>query len=176
MRHRRGYSLIECLVAMGLAATTFTLVATSLYGMYRSSHLVREDVDLQRQWGRFAEQFRADTHEAMSIEIAKDKPENSARTLTLALPEGHTVRYTLQPKRIERVLCEGDNVRHRETYRMPPRSTSRWSEQTERTLPMISLVVVREPATAGAASPLGRTMRIDAALGLLRSRRTRGLE
>lgn len=173
MRPRSGYSLIECLVAISLIATTFTLVATSLHGMYRSSQSVRQDVEMETEWFRFAGQFRADAHQALSFALEeKSEPEVAASALSLAWPDGRNVRYALRPQHIERVVLRGDEVVHRETYRLPAPAIPHWQINRDRLSPIVSLVLAPKPMSAKSVYFVSGEMRVDAALGLIQPQST----
>ena len=174
MRTRRGSSLFECLIAIGLIGATFSTVAVAMSGMYRTHRRVRGEAGRELELERFAAQLRADAHQALSVEEETVADPNAAdpnaavKILSLTLPGGRSVHYTLQERRVERVLRRGDELLHRETYRLPGAFIARWGVARDRSWPMVSLML--EPGPAGPDSPLGfQAMRIDAAVGLLRS-------
>lgn len=168
MTARRGYSLIETLAAITLVSTTFTTVAVALHGMYRSTQRVQEELAVERELERFSVQFRADAHEATSAKAEPSSdPKKDPQILSLSLADKQIAQYTLQPQRIDRALRRGDEVRHRETYRLPKGSVSRWQVQGERQIAIVSLILERQPAGSGGLR--AQTVHVDAAVGLLRS-------
>ncbi|NLX97823.1 MAG: hypothetical protein GXY83_16795 [Rhodopirellula sp.] len=168
MRARRGYSLIETLAAMTLVTTTFTAVAVSLHQMYRSTRSVQDELSMELELGRFAIQFRADAHQALSVEMEDSvKTKTDSQTLSLVLPDERTVHYVLQPRRIDRTVRRGAEARHRETYRLPRWFAPRWQLEPERPPAIVSLLLAPRPAVSG--SPPVVAVRVDAAVGLLRS-------
>ena len=187
MKRRRGHSLVECLMAISLMTVAFGTVIVALEGMFRASRQVRNEAEMQLELVRFAAQFRADVHQALAVEAdGLDDPGATATAILLPLPEGRTVRYTLGPGRVERVLSRGDAVEHRETYRLPRSWSPGWQVQTDRSRPVVSLVLEPTSARAKGDSPIfaarklgqspanGATIfqvrRIDATVGLLRPR------
>lgn len=164
MRKRRGYSLVECLVAIGLIGATFSTLTVALTGVCRCCQRVGEESATEIELERFAAALRADAHVALSasLEDAAD-PNQPARVLRLPLADEQSVKYTLRAGYIERVLQSNDELRHRETYRLPKSFATRWQVDRDRSRPMVSLML--DPGSAG---PLGfQAMRIDAAVGLL---------
>lgn len=92
----------------------------------------------------------------------------------LTLTDEHSVRYTLQAGSVERVLQQGEQPLHRETYRLPPSFTAHWQVDADRPSPMVSLRI--DPGGVGSAGSTGSTgprgfqaIRINAAVGLLRA-------
>ncbi|NUQ61605.1 MAG: prepilin-type N-terminal cleavage/methylation domain-containing protein [Pirellulales bacterium] len=168
MRHRKGFSLIECVVAFSLIATTFAMVMAAMHGMARLNQRVREDLEKELALGRFAAQFRCDAHEALSCELEDTGKKPAAGVLRLTLSGERSVRYALGPRRIERVVRSGDRIQRRERYSLPASYVPAWKVDRERPLARASLVM--EPETAGVQSPLRfEPLRVDAAVGLLRA-------
>jgi len=168
MSTRRGFTLTETVVAIGLVSATLTAVAVATAGMYRACRHVRQESAVGLELGRLASQLRADAHGALSVEVqSADDAEGDAGALLLTLPDGGSVRYTLRTGHVDRVLRRGDEVPHRETYRLPPALVARWQIERGRTVPLVSLLL--EPGPVGTSGPLGRQpVRVDAAVGLLR--------
>ena len=167
MKKRQGYSLVECLVAIGLISATLSTVAVATSGMYRCCQRVRGESVTELELERLAAGLRADAHQALSVKLdGHTDTEEAVDTLVLTLADERSVQYTLRAQRVERVLHYGDEVRHRETYRLPASFTARWEIERNRLLPMASLLL--DPGPVGSNSPLGfQAMRIDAAVGLL---------
>jgi type II secretory pathway pseudopilin PulG len=168
MKTRRGHSLVECVIAIGLIGATFTTVAVAMSGMYRTSRRVCRAAGTELDLERFAAQLRGDAHQSLSVkEDIVTSPSGDAKTLSLTLTSERSVYYTLREGHVERVLRRGDALQHRETYRLSGAFTARWFVDRDRARPMVSLIL--EAGAAGASSPLGfQAMRIDAAVGLLR--------
>ncbi len=169
MRTRQGHTLIECMVAIVLLGATLATVSVAISGVYRCRQRVGEESATELDLQRFAAQLRADAHRAVSVK--KEKPDDSGEavnTLLLTLTDGRSVEYTVEGRYVERVLRQGDRSRHRETYRLAKAFAAHWQVQRDRPSPLVSLML--DPATGGANGPLGiQTIRIDAAVGLLRS-------
>ena len=166
MRTRRGHTLVEVLVAITLFGVTLSTIGLTLHTMARSERQVAVALDADRELERLTVQLRQDAHQATSAstaDVGEQTPPQSV--LSFVLPDEETVQYTLQSGRIERVLRHQQTVRHRETYRLPAAAVGRWQVQTERPVPMVSLVL--DLAQANSSMPIGAgTCRVDAAVQL----------
>lgn len=169
MRKRGGFSLVECLIAISLMAVVFSTIAVAMSGLRRCSRRIREESQVELDLERFSSQLRADAHLALSVDLEDSAdPGSAANTLLLTLTDERSVRYTLQARSIQRVLRQGEEPRHRETYRLPPSCTAHWQVDVDRPSPMVSLRI--DPGAADSTNPFGfQAMRIDAAVGLLRA-------
>ena len=167
MRNRRGHSLVECLITIGLIGATMSTVAVAMHGMRRSCRTVREESATQLELGRLAAQLRTDAHRALSVKQDNSvDPTATANAVSFSLAADVSVEYTLQATQIERLLRSGDEIRHRETYRLPVSVTAGWQVRTDRASTLVSLIL--QPASAALGGPLGfQTIQIDAAVGLL---------
>ncbi len=169
MRTRGGSNLVECLIAISLIAVVFSTIAVAMSGLRRGNRRVRQEAQVELDLQRFSSQLRADAHLALSVDLENPTdPDGAANTLALTLMDERSVRYTLQAGSIQRVLRQGEEPRHRETYRLPPSCTADWQVDADRPSPMVSLKI--DPGAADSTGPLGfQAMRIDAAVGLLRA-------
>ena len=168
MRTRRGHTLVEVLVATTLFGVIFSTVGLTLHAMARSERQVGAALDADRELERLAVQLRQDAHQATSASTTDAREQTPPQSvLSLALPAGETVHYTLQSDRVERVLRHEQTVRHRETYRLPAGAVGRWQVQAERPVPLVSLVLELEQANSSV--PIGAgAWRLDAAVRLFR--------
>jgi type II secretory pathway component PulJ len=167
MTGRRGYSLVETLVAIALVTAAFGTVIVTLEGMFRSSRQVRSEAEAQLDLERFAARFRADAHEASSVEAERAGEEGETAALVLVLPEGRAVRYAIEPAGVRRVLSRGETVEHRDTYRLPRSSAAGWRVQKDRLRPRVSLVLEPRPGGTKSGATAYQVLRIDATVGLL---------
>ena len=112
MRRRGGYTLVECLIAIALIGVTMTVVAVAMSGMHRACRRVRQDAAIEMELQRFAAQFRADAHLAVSAQ-QEDSAEGNAPTgtLLLTLNDRESVRYTLRAQFVERQCAGNDRLR-----------------------------------------------------------------
>ena len=167
MRTRRGHSLVECLITIGLIGATLSILAVAMSRMHRSCLRVSQASTAELELERFALQLRTDAHQALSVE-RDGANDATAGTLLFTLADDLSVKYTLQATRVERLLRRGDEVRHRETYRLPKSFTAAWQVRTDRSSPLVSLKL--EPGPVGSSVSLGfQSIQIDAAVGLFPS-------
>jgi hypothetical protein len=152
MRSRRGHTLIETLVVVVLVGAALTTVTLTLHTLYRSERRMRDGLTRGRAWDRLACQLRQDAHQALSATLTGDVADAPPTALSLALSDAETIRYTLRPEHIERVVRRDDTVRHRELYPLPASSVARWQIQTERALSLMTLTVSGPPAGGQVAS------------------------
>lgn len=166
MRKRPGYSLVECVVAIGLIAATFTIVAVATAGMQRAIGRIRADAETELALERLAVQLRADAHEAVEAEPSAPGADGSPGLLRLTLGETRSIDYAIAAKRIERRVRRGGAVVHRETYRLPDTSGVHWELSGGSSAPVVILRI--DPAAPGSADSIaGHGMEIQAAVGLL---------
>ena len=167
MRTRRGHSLVECLITIGLIGATLSIVAVAMSQMRRSCQRVSQASTTELELERFAFQLRTDAHRALSVE-REGANDATGPALLFRLADELSVKYTLQATHVERLLHRGDEVRHRETYRLPKSFTAAWQVQTDRPAPLVSLKL--EPGPVGSSVSLGfQSIQIDAAVGLFPS-------
>jgi type II secretory pathway pseudopilin PulG len=173
MRNRRGHSLIECLVTIGLIGMTLSIVAVAMSQMRRSCQRVGEASTAELELERFSFQLRTDAHRALSAKRkAADGEGPNGPELLFTLADRQRVKYTLQTTRVERLLYQGDEVRHRDSYGLPKSFTGDWELRTDRSSPLVSLKL--EPGSVESVGPMGyQSIQIDAAVGLLPSPRPR---
>lgn len=167
MRTRRGHTLVECLITIGLIGATLSIVAVAMNQIRLASQRVGQAATTEIDLERLALQLRTDAHRARSV---KQEPANDATggTLWFSLDDELSAKYTLRTTHLERRLQRGDEVRHRETYRLPKSFTAEWQVQTDRSSPLVSLKL--EPGPVGSSISLGfQTIQIDAAVGIFPS-------
>lgn len=161
MSRRRGFTLIEMLLALALTAMTFTTVLVALHGVFRSETNLRAEVRNDLDLSRLAAQFRTDAHEATSVH-----PGEEASLLVFRLAADQSAEYRLTSRRVERLQRRGSQIERQETYAFPKALKPQWQIATEGASPRASLVL--EPDASEAPGPLApRPVRIDAAVGLI---------
>jgi prepilin-type N-terminal cleavage/methylation domain-containing protein len=168
MKRRRGFSLVECVVAIGLIAVAFTTVAVATGGIRRALARLRADVEIELAIERLAIQLRADAHEALAADLpAPVEQAAPAGSLRLTLNGQRRIDYSIRADRIERVVRRQGTVAHRETYRLPESPAACWALSSEGAAPIVALKIAPAPP-GGADSIARRGVEIQAAVGLLR--------
>ena len=168
-RRRRGYTLVECLVALSLLSVTLTTVALTLHTLYQADHRLRDELAYESELERFTAQLRTDAHPAVEATIDSSTVEVSAAdSLELSLGADRTIQYSILPERIERTAHQADTVRHRESYRLPPSASAKWQMQEDRTPPIVTLVLELRSGDRAGEGAISSVVHIDAAVQLIR--------
>jgi type II secretory pathway pseudopilin PulG len=107
-RVRRGKSLVELLVVIGLTGVVMAMTSTTLVATFRAERQIRRDLAQQQTLARLATRFRADCHASRAASVD--------RLCELALPDERSIRYSAASSGIERVVLRGGNVEHRDTF------------------------------------------------------------
>lgn len=117
---RRGYTLLEMIVAISLIMVLMTVSGALFVALSRSERNAQRAAAAQQTIARLDDLFRRDVHQAQSAIIAQDDRQHAA--LTLTLPAGRTVRYTAEDSQLVR-LAEFEAKSHRDDFRIP---SSQW--------------------------------------------------
>ena len=158
MTDRRGFSLLEMLVAVTVGSVLMGIGVAILTLLLRLDRTGREHAHRAVVLGRLAEQFRDDVHAALRPMPAGTDHRAPWR---LDLGPDRTVSYRITPESVERdETAPGKPVRH-ESYPLPEGCAARVSLSADRTAQVASLIV----APAGTPSPTSHQLRVDAVLG-----------
>ena len=155
---RRGAFLIEILVTITVLAVLLGLGAGLLHIVLRLDQKGREALNVAADQARLIEVFRADVH-AATVDPA---PQVAADHLTLAQPESGRIDYTIRTNNLLREVRQGDQIRHREVYRLSPRTSARFEATSESGRPWVVFRI--DPPTTKAS---GRGVRVEAEAGRL---------
>lgn len=154
MRQQRGFTIVEVVGAMGVAAVLLTVLSILLHRLMGANAALRADVADQQQFAALTRQFRDDAHAAASVRPAAavgakpaaaangpgEQPAAPASTNTwqFDLPDGQTAVYDFYPGEIVRRLLDHDRPVARETYVLPFEQTA----TIERGVPRASMVTL----------------------------------
>lgn len=169
-RHRRGMTLVELAVVIAAASIIMSTVAVSLHRMYRADRSVRDELAESASLMRLSSMFRADAHlaiDAAKSDAAEDGPE--VEGLLMRLSGNETIAYTFTNSSIRRTKRRGEEVIHRDAFRLASDVDVELVFRDEQAAQMASIIVTRRSDTAASARPL---YRIDAAVGLDHSKLT----
>ena len=119
---RPGFALIEMIVTLVVLTVLIGLAAGLIRLLVRLDQSGRAGLDLAADRTRLARTLRDDAHRSASAQPIKLDGDH----LTLALPDGQTADYVVRPRDILRELRDGDKIRQREIYRLPPRASARF--------------------------------------------------
>lgn len=168
MKKRRGYSLVECLITIGLIGAVLSIVAVVTNRVHCSCRRVAETSAAELELERFSAQLRSDAHRAVSVEKVEGNGDETPFTgLLLELADGSSVNYSLHTDYLERLRRPAGEAAQRETYRFPKSFSAVWQIDQERPRPLVSLRM--DPtADIGTYNSIGmRSIRINAAVGVL---------
>jgi hypothetical protein len=88
-------------------------------------------------------------------------------TLLLTFHDEESAQYTLQTRSVQRVQHRGDELLHRETYRIPDAVIARWELKENGPARMVSLKLDPDPGDVSGLMG-NQTHQINAAVGVLR--------
>jgi prepilin-type N-terminal cleavage/methylation domain-containing protein len=159
---RRGYSLVEMLATMVVAAAVLTVVTCWLVSLLRGESAGRDHLLYAQTQDHLARQFRHDVHAA--LEVRPPAGDDAAQLLTLELAGGTVVEYRLDGNLLNRLERSGAEVRRRESYRLPPPGRARVELEPADEPTLASLLI--DQRAVETKQPNGNTLRIDARCGL----------
>jgi prepilin-type N-terminal cleavage/methylation domain-containing protein len=146
--HRRGFSLIEMLVAITVGTVIFGIAVGTLHLLLRAEHTGRDRLYQTWTLGRLAEQFRSDIHAAV-----RPIPGDDARQeeWQFALAGDRIVTYRALPGEVEREQHTAGKLVHRESYVLPSGCSATIAVRSE-TLPAVASLVITGNGTPPAAA------------------------
>jgi hypothetical protein len=163
---RSGSTLIETLAVMTIGSIVVGAAIVLLAGMWRSEQSAENYDGMLKSIVRVAAQFRDDVHQAASVELASGNAQSRTSRFTVTLPGERKIEYQAEPGHITRVVREGDQVKHRESYLLPPSAVAHWEIVSTGGNVMASLLINRPLLVSSIEPSDTRTMRIDAISGL----------
>jgi len=116
-RSRRGYTLIEMLVAIAVATLAMGISAALIHSLFLIHHNHRLLVDSDREVERLTYRLRDDAIAATSISLAEPAGE-SAWKLELQLAGDESISYTPTDQAIRRRHVRPGKPIHRDTFRV----------------------------------------------------------
>jgi hypothetical protein len=156
-RPRRGFSLVELLVAIGGVAITLGICITLLHSLLRLDRAARGHLAETSAVGRLARQFRQDVRAATRSNAKPD-----AAGLELAMPDEGIVEYEARPGSLLRVERKGDQIVRREAFRVHRGGTPRFATEGENDDLRVSLVLASLEESPSPGSGPSRAIRIEA--------------
>jgi prepilin-type N-terminal cleavage/methylation domain-containing protein len=148
-KQRRGYSLVECLVAISLMSTTLGVVAITLHSLRRQDASLRQDLEQAREFHRFVQRWRDDVHGARAASNGDGRQaENSNAVLRLTMNSTETIEYTFEQEQVLRTHRVGNKIRHRDSFGLPDAASCRWIIERDRAIPRVRLNRQRDNANS----------------------------
>ncbi|MGH7202423.1 MAG: pilus assembly FimT family protein, partial [Planctomycetaceae bacterium] len=121
-RPRRGASLVEMVIVMGVASVMLTVGVGTIHLLLDADRSSSAAVASQMALSRCSERLRSDVHAAIAASVTAAENDAPA-ALTLTLPDDRTVRYEIDGHALKRTVSVGEATRGRDTFRFPPGST-----------------------------------------------------
>lgn len=115
-QRRRGVSLIEMVVAMGLISAILAITSGSLYLLMRAEGTGAKSVSGTMIRSHLARDFRHDVHAARQAQVNND--EADAPQLRLVQPDGAVIQYAPTPEGITRTERRDKTIQRTELYRL----------------------------------------------------------
>jgi len=115
-RSLRGVSLIEVLTAIVVVSVAISLISVSWHLLSRVHRRADQNIQETRLVERLALRFRMDMRETVSARVADVAP---ARGWDLQCVDGRVIEYRHEPGGIARRVKRGDQIEHRDLYRLP---------------------------------------------------------
>ena len=167
MKRRKGFSLVEVMVAMAVGSVLMAIVVGLLYTLMETDRTSREHLRLRIAAARLADQFRRDAHAAVGLTGPPDVAEDGAEVLPvweLELPPDRVVEYRVEGHSLLRTERAGGEVVKREWFGLPPHAVASIERSGEQGQPIATLRIVPDVDPPG--TPAWRPLRIDAVLAL----------
>ena len=159
---RRGMTLIELSIAMGVGSVIFGLTVTLFASVLRSERSARGHLAETNTIGRLAAQFRRDAHEARSAEVT-NIGEPAAKTLRLAGSAGSQVEYRWVEGGLRRTRTQADQPPQRETFLLPSVASINIEIDESDNTQCVALQLEARPAESRRRS--NRNLRIESRIG-----------
>lgn len=171
MKSRRGFTLVELLIVLSVAAAMLLVATSVLYLLKQAQVNTRQRLAVQRSVTRLARQFREDVHRAGAMERLPDTP-NSPNVViwSLAMEAGGTVNYEIGAGSLRRVQTEKASKLH-EDFRLPPGTEASMVGPAAETPWATFRLNVTDPTVAKM-----RPVQVEAVLGLNRPHTTQSEE
>jgi prepilin-type N-terminal cleavage/methylation domain-containing protein len=105
---RRGFSLMELAAAIAVLGLLLSMMAVVLWATVRIEKAEAASFHRAMSIAHIADQFRLDVSQAMSAPESTDDATRSPQCLILKSPDGRTIIYRWDNRRLERVEKQGD--------------------------------------------------------------------
>ena len=166
MNRRKGFSLVEVLVAVTVGSVLLAVAVGLLYALIEMDRTSREHLRLRIAAARLGDQFRRDVHAAVRLTGPQEGAAGNGAEATAAweldLPPDRAVEYRLEEASLLRTERAGGEVVRREWFRLPPHAVASIERSGEQGHPIVSLRIT--PDLKSPEAPAWRPVRIDAAL------------
>ncbi|QDV48090.1 PulJ/GspJ family protein [Gimesia fumaroli] len=123
-----GISLVEVVVAMGIATVLMGISMTTMHTVLRAERETSKAAWLGASFHRFSRLIRSDIHAATSLDFQNGTPQSSPE-LTIQKAGNEVVKYRIEGHQIIRVVSRQDQRVHRDTFHLPEGSHAHFFQQ-----------------------------------------------
>ncbi|MCA9016173.1 MAG: hypothetical protein KDA77_12645 [Planctomycetaceae bacterium] len=123
-----GVSLVEVVVAMGIATILMGISMTTMHTVLRAERETSKAAWLGSSFHRFSRLMRSDIHAATSLNFQDGTAESSPQ-LTIQKTGDEVVKYRIEGHRIFRVVTRKDQRVHQDTFHLPEGSHAYFFQQ-----------------------------------------------
>jgi len=113
-----GVSLVEVVVAMGIATILMGISMTTMHTVLRTERETSKAAWLGSSFQRFSRLIRSDIHAATSLDFLEGSTRDSPE-LTIRKPGKEVVKYRIKDNRISRVVTRNDQQIHQDGFYLP---------------------------------------------------------
>lgn len=113
-----GISLVEVVVAMGIATVLMGISMTTMNTVMRTERETSKATWLGSSFYRFSRLIRSDIHAADSLDFLDDDTRNSPE-LTIKRSGNEVVKYRIEGNRIFRIVTRKDQQVHQDVFYLP---------------------------------------------------------
>jgi type II secretory pathway pseudopilin PulG len=165
MTPRRGMTIVELLVVIAVQSALLALMAGLFAVLYQADRHGRAQIEAATWLEALGDAFRRDVRAATprgassADSVAPPKGATGGESaaaaatpalLVLELPDGRTVRYTIETGGVARVESRGQQTLRRELFRLPAGARATVESAEDAGMPLVRLVVEsqRKPSSA----------------------------
>lgn len=163
MTTRRGTTLVEVLIVITTMTIVTTVGAAMVFFLMRAEEKSTQKLLTNSTISRLADRFRGDAGAALDVEVLADTHGTPDR-IRLEQPDGQII-FQSDDAGVIRLLKAGDEMRGRETYRLPDSDVL--FEVTDDGL--LAAIVIRQDRSGSNVQTRGlgpvRELRIESAVG-----------
>lgn len=123
-----GISLVEVVVAMGIATVLMGISMTTMHTVLRAERETSKAAWLGSSFHRFSRLIRSDIHAATSLDFQNGSTKSSPE-LTIQKAGDEVVKYRIEGHRIFRVVSRKDQRVHQDTFHLPEGSHAHFFQQ-----------------------------------------------
>ncbi len=113
-----GVSLVEAIVAMGIATIMMGISITTMQTVMRAERETNKAAWYGSSFHRFSRLFRSDIHAANSLELQNEAILSSLE-MTIQKPGNESVQYRIEENHVFRIVAREGKQVHQDTFYFP---------------------------------------------------------